>query len=265
MKIPLANIADVPLSRLEFSQALQTVESWITGECGAKQVAFCNVHVLSSTLWNPRLRKALRESDLVLPDGAPIAWLMRRMGCNNQRRIAGPDFMLQLTERLAMRSESIFLMGSTGENLQKLEQSLLKSFPSLSVAGSFSPPFRPLSDKENREITSMIHKSGTKTIWVGLGCPKQEIWIHENRQEVRGVFLGVGAAFDFLSGAKSRAPSWMQQAGLEWFFRLVSDPRRLLIRYLVSNTAFIWITFNELILRQLLCKFRGGRNASPFR
>lgn len=255
-------IADVPISELSMLDALEQVEKWSEEKCGAKQVAFCNVHVLCASLWDPRLREALLAADLILPDGAPIAWLMRRMGLKKQSRVAGPDFMLRQIERSAELLKPIFLMGSSETNLRSLKERLLDAFPSLTIAGSFSP-FRPLSDTENREIISMIKKSGAKTLWIGLGCPKQEIWIHENGHEVPAVFLGVGAAFDFLSGAKPRAPAWMQQLGLEWLFRLSTDPTRLLPRYLVTNTVFVWIVFNELVLKPLVWKSRTNRKADP--
>lgn len=254
-----SQIGELTLSTLSLNEAYQKISNWSPIQHGSKQVSFCNVHVLGLSLWSPSLRDALCSSDLVLPDGAPVAWLMRLMGHTNQRRIAGPDFMLAYLEQAAKRDESIFLMGSNEANLQKLEEGLLETFPSLTIAGSYAPPFRPLTDLENKSLLSMIQKSGAKTVWVGLGCPKQEIWIHQNRHAVPAIFLGVGAAFDFLSGAKPRAPKWMQDWGLEWLFRLCSEPRRLFVRYLLTNTVFLWIVFNELVLRPLIRKSRSNR------
>lgn len=187
---------------------------------------------------------------MTTPDGAPVAWMLRWQGAREQQRVSGPDLMLRYCQHAANSSASIFLLGSTEATLGALKTRLTLLYPGLVIAGAISPPFRPLSETEDEAIVQQINQSGAGTVWVSLGCPKQEAWMFQHRDRVRAVMVGVGAAFDFHAGTVARAPQWMQHAGLEWAHRLASEPRRLAKRYLVTNSLFIWA-----VARQLL---RGG-------
>ena len=187
---------------------------------------------------------------MATPDGAPIAWMLRRLGFPDQPRISGTELMRAYLAQASQRGESIFLLGGTEEALAALQRNLRAEFPALLIAGAISPPFRPLTAEEDEAIVAQINASGARTVWVGLGCPKQEKWMLAHRGRVQAVMLGVGAAFDFISGTKARAPAWVQGLGLEWLHRLASEPGRLWKRYLVTNTLFVLGAARQLLFER---------------
>jgi N-acetylglucosaminyldiphosphoundecaprenol N-acetyl-beta-D-mannosaminyltransferase len=191
---------------------------------------------------------------MATPDGAPVAWLLRQTGFPDQERINGPDLMWRYCAHIVGSTESIYLYGATADTLEALERNLLKSFPELKIAGSYSPPFRELTVDEDIAAVNAINESGAGVVWVSLGCPKQEDWMASHRGRVQAVMIGVGAAFDYHAGTVTRAPIWMQQYGLEWLYRLFSEPKRLWKRYLATNSRFLL-----LAARQLLIKNRNAR------
>lgn len=202
-------------------------------------VGICNAHSVVTAAHDPAFAAALAGSNMNTPDGAPVAWMMRKLGYANQQRINGPDLMLRYCALASQRDESIFLYGASNETLSLLQKRLERDWPTLKIAGAYSPPFRPLSAREDADITQLINDSGAGTVWVSLGCPKQELWMAKQHGHINAVMIGVGAAFDYHAGTLRRAPLWMQKRGLEWFYRLVTEPRRLWRRYLITNTAFI--------------------------
>ena len=194
------------------------------------------------------LANALRTSDMVLPDGAPIAWMLRRKGFP-QRRIAGPDLMLQLCQALQLNATPVFLFGSSETTLALLRRNLALQFPKLIIAGTLSPRFGDWSLEEEQGYVETIRESGAGIVFVGLGCPKQEIWMAKHSPAIPGVLIGVGAAFDFHAGTIERAPPLMRSLGLEWLHRLFCEPRRLWKRYLTTNSRFIMLSIGELITK----------------
>jgi N-acetylglucosaminyldiphosphoundecaprenol N-acetyl-beta-D-mannosaminyltransferase len=200
----------------------------------------CGVHGIVTAQHSEALMGALRGAWLNFPDGAPVAWLMRRMGAGRARRVAGPDLMPRVIAAGQDAGLRHYLYGSTPEVLERLEERLLERFPRAIIAGRMSPPFRELSGEEHDRIAAEISASGADVVWVGLGLPKQDEWLRRNAAGIApAVGLGVGAAFDFLSEAKPRAPEWARDAGLEWLHRLITEPRRLARRYAVTNTEFL--------------------------
>ncbi len=200
----------------------------------------CGVHGIVAAQHSDTMMESLDDAWMNFPDGAPVAWLMRRFGARGARRIAGPDLMPLVIEDGQDGGTSHFLFGSTPEVLERLERKLLERHPRAIIAGKISPPFRPLSDEENAVVADEIVRSGADIVWVGLGLPKQDEWLHRSANMFApAIGLGVGAAFDFLSGSKPRAPGWVQNAGLEWLHRLIKEPRRLARRYAATNTEFI--------------------------
>jgi N-acetylglucosaminyldiphosphoundecaprenol N-acetyl-beta-D-mannosaminyltransferase len=202
-------------------------------------VCVCNVHVVVTADRDDALRDAVNGADLAIPDGAPVAWAMRRLGHPAQRRVAGPDLAWNLYQVAADSALPVYFFGSTEHTLARLTERLRTEFPALKVAGAQSPPFRPLTAQENAEAVEAINRSGARIVFVGLGCPKQELWMAAQKDRIHGVMLGVGAAFDFHAGTVNRAPLWMQRSGLEWLHRLASEPSRLWRRYLATNTRYI--------------------------
>lgn len=230
-----------PSSLLE---ALNQVHRW--AEQGqSKAVFFCNAHSVATARMDPRFCRALAQGDLKLADGAPVAFMVRSLGFRGQQRVSGPDFMLEYMARAERSGQSVFLYGGTATTLSKLQEKFGALFPSLKLH-TYSPPFRDLTEAEDDAVVSLINNSGASTLWVSLGCPKQEQWIVKHRDRVRPVMLGVGAAFAFHAGESQRAPRWMQNSGLEWLHRLLSDPKRLWKRYLVTNTVFLTLAAAQL-------------------
>lgn len=207
----------------------------LSGEGGF--AVLCNVHVLVAAQRDTRLRDALDEAWAVFPDGAPVAWLLRRSGAPGARRIAGNELMSAVIERGIARELRHYLVGSTPEVLGKLERKLLERFPGMRLVGS-AGPFGNEATLDS--VVAQICETEPHVVWCAFGAPKQELWMHRNASALApALLLGVGAAFDFHAGTKKRAPVWAQRAGLEWLHRLVSEPRRLAGRYLITNSEFL--------------------------
>lgn len=234
----LQDVIGAPIDPVSWPLALSRISTWAAHK-ESRYVCICNVHSVVTSRQDFSFAEAIRSADLATPDGAPVAWLMRKVGIRSQQRINGPDLMWKYCTEAATRKESIFLYGSTEETLAKLHRALIESFPTLQIAGCYSPPFRPLTVEEDEEVVKIINESGAGTVWVSLGCPKQEKWMAAHKGRINAVMIGVGAAFDYHAGTIRRAPLWMQQRGLEWSYRLASEPRRLWKRYLVSNSLFL--------------------------
>jgi N-acetylglucosaminyldiphosphoundecaprenol N-acetyl-beta-D-mannosaminyltransferase len=169
----------------------------------------------------------------------PLVWALRRNGHPDQTRVYGPDLMLTVIEAAAREHVAIGLLGGKPQVLDELMKRLAAKFPALDIVYHFSPPFRPLDHTEDARIIDDINQSGARILFVGLGCPRQEMWMAEHAGKVRAVMLGVGAAFDFHAGAVRQAPGWMQRTGLEWAFRFSQEPARLWRRYLYHNPRFM--------------------------
>jgi N-acetylglucosaminyldiphosphoundecaprenol N-acetyl-beta-D-mannosaminyltransferase len=220
-------------------------------------VCICNVHMVVTAALDPGFMKVVNGADLATPDGAPIAWALRRLGFDGQARINGPDLMWRYLKQAELSQQSVYFYGSTPETLAMLRRSLVRAFPQLHIAGMHSPPFRALTKQEDDHEIARIHHSGAHLVFVGMGCPKQEKWMAAHRGRINAVMIGVGAAFDYHAGVLKRAPLWWQQHGLEWLYRLLLEPRRLLRRYAVTNTLFV-LGFG----RQLIADWRLRRNVA---
>ena len=224
---------------LSWEESLARIANWaVTRQ--SRYVCLCNVHSLTTASEDSRFREAVNGADMAVADGMPVALALRLAGFRRQPRISGPDLFWQYCSRAAGAKQSIFLYGSTVQTIDRLTARLGEAFPDLRIAGAFAPPFRPLSPDEDNAIVSIINDSGANAVFVGLGCPKQELWMAAQRGRITAVMLGVGAAFDFHAGMLRRAPLWMQRYGLEWLHRLASEPGRLWRRYLVSNSRFLF-------------------------
>lgn len=233
------NFFGVRVSASTQKTLLNYVQDKITYK-GASYITFTNVHVIITALKNGLLKQALYEADLVAPDGMPLVWAGKTVGKNLIERCSGPDIMKRLIEISEEKGYTHYFYGSTDETILELKKQLREKYPNLKIVGTYSPPFRELTAIEDLEITEEINNLSPDIIWIGLGAPKQEIWMNEHKNKInRGVMLGVGAAFDFIANTKKRAPLWMQKIGLEWLFRLLSEPGRLWKRYLVTNFLFV--------------------------
>lgn len=240
---PIFNVA---VDVVEWSNAIDRIFEW-ADQRRSRTVCACNVHSLITARRLAAHAEAIRAADLVTPDGSPVAWLLRRRGYSRQARIGGPDLMWVCCERAARLGTEMFLYGSTPEVLDQLRQRLLAEFPGIKIVGMFSPPFHELSSAEDAQVVEAINRCGARIVWVGLGCPKQEAWLKAHRGVVNAVMLGVGAAFDFHAGTLKRAPGWARRIGLEWLHRLLQEPRRLALRYLVTNSIFVCAAIPEIL------------------
>lgn len=236
------------IDAVDWGEALVRIQDW-TARRQSRYVCICNVHSVVTASQDAEFRRVVNEADMATPDGAPVAWMLRRLGFAGQARISGPDLMWKYCEAAARGSESVFFYGSTDTTLVLLSQKLKTAFPGLRIVGTYSPPFRALSESEDHEIVDCLNGSGASVVFVGLGCPKQEKWMAAHRGRIRAVMVGVGVAFDYHAGTIKRAPLWMQRSGLEWLHRLWCEPRRLWKRYLVTNTRFLLGAIRQLLSR----------------
>lgn len=242
-------VLDAPIDVLSWNSALERISTWSKNH-ESRYICITNVHSVVTATQDPAFGQIVQGADMVTPDGAPVAWMLRKLGHTSQERINGPDLMWKYCALAAERGESIYLYGGAPETLSILQGVLAHSFPALKVAGAYSPPFRALTQAEDEEIVTRINASGAGSVWVSLGCPKQEKWMADHRGKINAVMVGVGAAFDYHAGTIKRAPLWMQHAGLEWLHRLCSEPRRLWRRYFVTNSLFILLAGKQLLARR---------------
>jgi len=204
-----------------------------------QSVFFCNVHMLMLAQEDPTLANAMDNADMVFADSAPVAWLQRRISGKDAKVIPGYKIMLAICERAAKRGEQIGFMGSTSEVMNQLVANLCARFEGLSVAYQYCPPFMPGELVSTDEELQALKQSDISWLFVGLGCPKQEKWIATYGKELGCHTLGVGAAFDWLSGSVKKPPDWTERFGLAWVYRLLNNPRRMWSRYLIYNTKFL--------------------------
>jgi len=245
-KRPDTKILGAHIDAVSWNQVLDTISLWAARR-ESRYVCLCNVHSVVTGKQNITFNCIINEADLAIPDGMPIAWMLRARGVSGQQRINGPDLMWKLCDRASQGGLPIYLYGATPTVLDSLQGRLLDAFPPLKVAGAYAPPFTALSEEEDRQIVDDINQSGAAVVFVGLGCPKQEQWMAVHRGRVHATMIGVGAAFDYHAGKVRRAPTWAQRAGLEWLYRLLAEPRRLWRRYLYTNSVFIYHAIRECL------------------
>lgn len=249
---PRINVLGVGISSINMAQAVATIGTWIQERQRAHYICVTGVHGVMEAQKDGALKQIHNQADLVTPDGMPLVWLNHLFGQRHVGRVYGPDLMLAVCQRSLTAGYRHFLYGGADGVPERLTTSLQKRYPGLNIVGSYSPPFRPLTPSEDAEIVARINSSGADIVWVGLSTPKQERWMAAHVQQIQApVLIGVGAAFDFHAGLKPQAPRWMQQSGLEWCFRLLTEPRRLGPRYLINNPQFLWLLLlSTLHLRQ---------------
>lgn len=228
-----------------YSDAAETVVDW-SNRRDSRYVCVANVHMLMEATDSNEFKRLVNDADLIVPDGMPLVWILRLKGQHSQQRVYGPTLMLYVMESAEREGIPVGFYGGKPEVLDALIKRMQARYPNLRVVFSCSPPFRAMSPEEDAAIVEQINQSEARILFVGLGCPKQEVWMAEHRGRVRAVMLGVGAAFDFHSGVKPQAPLWMQKIGLEWLFRLLQEPRRLWRRYLYHNPRFIVLALADL-------------------
>jgi N-acetylglucosaminyldiphosphoundecaprenol N-acetyl-beta-D-mannosaminyltransferase len=253
------DVLDVPLALTDYARTLQWMEATIAdGPRG--YVCVCNVHTVMASSEDPELRRALLASSVNLPDGQPLVWAINALGHPLASRVYGPELMSLACQRESSSRRRQYLYGGRNQGaLVQLALNLRRRYPAIKIAGGYSPPHRPLTDQEQSAVASDINRSRADIVWVGIGVPKQEKWMGQMRPHLNAPLLvGVGAAFDFHAGLVPQAPAWIQQAGLEWAYRLAHEPRRLWRRYLRYNPRFL-----AAFARQLARDGHSGARPNP--
>ncbi len=243
---PRVNILGVGVSALNMQTALLETEALLDRD-GHGYVCVTGVHGIMEAQSDKEFQKILNRSFLTTPDGMPTVWLGRLHGFKHMSRVYGPDYMLGLCERSVARGYRHFLYGGKEGVAEELRAELIRRFPGLRIVGTYTPPFRPLNANEEEDLRAQLKSSQADVLWCGLSTPKQERFMsaYHDRLPVK-LMVGVGAAFDLLSGNLSEAPDWMKKAGLQWLYRLIKEPKRLWRRYLLNNPRFTWLTFLQL-------------------
>jgi len=231
-----------------YDQASNQVLAWARDKV-SHYICVSNVHMCMETYDNREFCQIVNNADLVVPDGRPLVWGLNALGEKGATQVRGSDLLLRLCEKAQISDIPIGLYGGKPDSLMDFISFLKMEFPSLKIPFFSAPPFRVLTQQEKDNHIDEIRASGARILFVGIGCPKQEIWMAEHRDRINCTMIGVGAAFDFFSGRKKHAPRWMQEMGLEWMFRLASDPKRLWKRYLKHNPRFVY-HFGKQLLRE---------------
>lgn len=229
------------------------VERLAKNKIGA-YVCVSNVHMCMEVYDSAEFASVVNNADLVIPDGKPLSWAQKLLGHKEAEQVRGQDIMNALCELSSQKGLKLgFYGGSTNELLDRVKAKLTDTYPGIVIEYSFSPPFRPLTETEDAEVVRDMNKAEIDILFVGIGCPKQERWMAEHKDKLNCVMLGVGAAYDFIAGEKKHAPRWVQNIGMEWLFRLLSEPKRLWRRYLSTNPRFIW-HFGKQLLKSKFVK-----------
>lgn len=224
-------------------------------------VSVCNVHSVMSARRDPDLMKVIESSAIATPDGVPLVWALRWTAEPDQQRVYGPELMRRALVDDQGYQFRHFLYGSAPETIDALVDAIGRFAPDAHVVGHIAPPFRALTEDEEAGHLETIRQSDPDVVWVGLGMPKQELWMGRVADQLPGVaLLGVGAAFDFLAGNIKQAPAWMQKSGLEWVYRLIQEPRRLWRRYIWNNPAFVALLVRQVVAARVLGRRRTGEN-----
>lgn len=243
---PNYNVLGVRIDAVQIPDVISQMESWIQDPSGSNFIAVTGMHGTTEAQRDPSFKHILNTANLVVPDGMSLVWLGRWQGYPLKRRVYGPELMDTFCRDTGDRYRHFFY-GGLPIIVEHLVDILQKRYK-LRIVGTYTPPFRPLTFEEDVQVIDLINKAHPDVLWVGLSTPKQERWMYEHRDKLKvPVMVGVGAAFDFLAGIKSQAPKWMQEHGLEWFWRLIHEPRRLWRRYLVYGSLFVVLVALEKV------------------
>jgi N-acetylglucosaminyldiphosphoundecaprenol N-acetyl-beta-D-mannosaminyltransferase len=242
-------VLGVPLKAVQIPELITQMEQWIEGGDHGHCITFANVHVVMEARRDPAFYRILMdESTFSVPDGMPLIWSGRMQGYDLKRRVYGPDLMHDFCGATAARGYRHFFYGGAPGVPELLVANLRRQNEGTKIVGTYSPPFRPLTMEEDDEVVAMINASQPDILWLGLGCPKQEKWAFEHHSRLHvPVIASVGQAFDIHSGHTRQAPAWMREGGLEWMYRLMTNPRRLWKRYLIYNSQFIFLLTREFM------------------
>lgn len=232
------NILGVNIAVTNLSETVRYIEENLE-ELRGNYICISNVHTTVTAYEDEEYRQIQNGGALALPDGKPLSIVSKKRGFKNAERVTGPDLMGALFKESEEKGYKHYFYGSTQETLELLKIKLNEKYPKLNIVGMYSPPFKSEVSLENDDILNEINSKGVDFLWVGLGAPKQEKWMHIHKNKINAIMLGVGAGFDYYAEKIKRAPIWMQKCSLEWLYRLMQDPKRLFNRYLKTNIKFL--------------------------
>jgi N-acetylglucosaminyldiphosphoundecaprenol N-acetyl-beta-D-mannosaminyltransferase len=237
---PAVEVVGVDLALTDYERTLDWIDAAIESD-DRGYICVCNVHAVMAAKEDHELREALRTSSINVPDGQPLVWAINALGYPLGQRVYGPELMARACERATGGGQRFYLYGGRNQGaLVQLALNLRHRYPGVKIVGGYSPPHRPLTEEEAAAVADEINRAEADVVWVGIGVPKQEKWMARMRDRLDApVLIGVGAAFDFHAGLVAQAPSWLQEAGLEWAYRLAHEPRRLWRRYMRYNPRFL--------------------------
>ena len=244
--VPTCNIMGVELAAINMPWLIEFTKKYIK-ELSGEYICVSNVHTTVMSYDDKEYCAVQNGGIMAIPDGGPLSSVGRKRGFPDMQRTTGPDYMKEILKISAAEGYRHYFYGSTEKTLNKLSKILEKRYPNVQVAGMYSPPFRPLTKEEDEDVIRRINESHADFVWIGLGAPKQECWMEDHKGKIKGLMVGVGAAFDYEAGNINRAPMWMQKANLEWLYRLLQEPKRLFKRYFYTNTKFVW---NAVVLKK---------------
>jgi N-acetylglucosaminyldiphosphoundecaprenol N-acetyl-beta-D-mannosaminyltransferase len=249
------DLLDVPLALTDYAGTLEWIDARIQ-ERSQGYVCVCNVHTVMASQEDPELRAALLSSAFNVPDGQPLVWAINSLGHSLDGRVYGPELMARACAEASERGHRFYLYGGRNQGaLVQLALNLRQRYPGVKIVGGYSPPHRPLTPEEEEAVADEINRSRADVVWVGIGVPKQEKWMAVMRPRLEApLLIGVGAAFDFHAGLVPQAPTWLQEAGLEWAYRLAHEPRRLWRRYLRYNPRFLGAFARQLVEHRRLVR-----------
>lgn len=255
--LPEQQVLNTSITALNFNQSTRTILQWAHRR-DSKAVCVANVHMLMEARWHQNFAQVLTNADMVTPDGMPLVWMMKLLGRKNQDRVAGMEILQSLCKKAASEKVKVFFLGSQQSILDRMRARLDQEYPDLDIVAMKPLPFRPLTSDEDEALVEEIHDSGAGIVFVSLGCPKQEKWIAAHQGQVQAVMIGLGGAFPVYAGLQKWAPRWVRQAGLEWLYRLLQEPKRLIGRYSQTIPPFMFLACG-----QLLSHYFAPRRLSP--
>lgn len=214
-------------------------------EARGNYICAANVHTTVTAHENYEYRKIQNSSFMTLPDGKPLSVVGKKRGKNSMERVTGPDFLEEILRKTENSEMKHYFYGTTQENLDSFVSVVKQTYPNLKIVGVEPSVFRPLSEQEEDELLERIDESEADFVWIALGAPRQEIFCNKLSGRSNAVWVAVGGALNVISGVIPRAPQWMQDYGLEWFYRFLKEPKRLFKRYFVTNSKFLWYLFRD--------------------
>lgn len=243
----ICNILGVNINVTNMKETVSYIEENLR-QLRGNYICISNVHTTVLSYEDKIYRNVQNTGAMALPDGRPLSIISRKRGFERAERVTGPDLMEEIFMISEEKGYTHYFYGSTCEILNQMKVNLAKKYPKLKIKGIYSPPFRELNDYEDKEIIRNINEANADFLWVGIGAPKQELWMYNHKNKVNSLMIGVGAGFDYHGGRIKRAPMWMQKFSLEWLYRLLQDPKRLFFRYLSTNIKFIIYIWHRRII-----------------